>query len=190
MSAGIFIFLLVGCNFEQLNQNKPFTEISFSCEGNSYQIKIPADMPDFVQFKNIEFVPLNSFVGLLNFYTPDGAINQYGSGNHYRLIVNMLPGECPGILILMTVIGNQNKFWLWDVNGDPYSVTTTEGEAWLETWYEKTITGEYDKMLEEEVEEKTTFIKVEIDDKVKKKEFWLTGDEDIKYGFANDFISK
>lgn len=129
---------LSGCKFTSLLKGDPeFKEITFSCEDKDYQIKIPFDMPDFTQFLYKEVAPITPVLAVINYYTPDGKKNKWGSENHYRFIFSMIPGECPGVLILATFIDDEMGFWLYDEKGNPYGVSAIDAEIWIKAWNEQ-----------------------------------------------------
>ena len=133
-----FLFILsslFGCKLSTLFQKEPeFREVIFICEEVEYKVKIPADMPDFTQFEYQQITPVTPLLAMINYYAPDGKTSDSGVENHYRFIVSMVIGDCPGVLILLTFIDDQIRFWLYNEEGEPFEVTMENAQAWLDVW--------------------------------------------------------
>ena len=80
-------------------------------------------MPDFTQFEYQQITPVTPLLAMINYYAPDDKISESGVENHYRFIVSMVIGDCPGVLILLTFIDDQIRFWLYNEGGEPFEVT-------------------------------------------------------------------
>jgi len=117
------LFIWISCaQSSSIDLVKPladqFKTMQFECEGQNYDIQIPAYVPDLTKFLRRMYSlgdPDSSRLSVLYYCLP------YGGPEHYSLIVDTKKNVCPGVLALITLINKELRFWIY------YTEIPTEG---------------------------------------------------------------
>ena len=112
--------VLIGltCNTLKASTDVPTRTVQFYCDIEYYAVEIPAELPDFMNFR-AKVAPIGTSLLKVQFLDPNV------STNRYVLICSQKIGECPGLVGLMGIKGSKVTYWTY-IKGWPFEAAVKE----------------------------------------------------------------